>query len=163
MLKELDRVDEALQAAKHAALQATQSPEAHNAIGEIYQALGEFEPALAAYGRAAILLGPAQMDAIANRGALFMEFGRKEKRRYKRWRRRPGPSLTRRESDSSQRSVDRPDAGSTLIRGLLVASNPSRALAPSIFIKLDASALLKSARPKPVLVGFAFRIALSLP
>jgi hypothetical protein len=30
--------------------------------------LGEFEPALAAYDRAASLPGPAQMDAIANRG-----------------------------------------------------------------------------------------------
>jgi tetratricopeptide (TPR) repeat protein len=78
VLKELDRLDEALEAAKRAALHAPQSPEAHNAIGQVYQALGEFEPALAAYGRASILLGPAQMDAIANRGALFMEFGRKE-------------------------------------------------------------------------------------
>jgi tetratricopeptide (TPR) repeat protein len=40
--------------------------------------MGEFEPALAAYNRAATLPGPAQMDAIANRGALFMEFGRKD-------------------------------------------------------------------------------------
>jgi tetratricopeptide (TPR) repeat protein len=33
--------------------------------------------ALAAYNRAALLPGPAQMDAIANQGALFMEFGHK--------------------------------------------------------------------------------------
>ena len=57
---------------------APETPEAHNAIGQVYQAIGEFEPALAAYDRAASLPGPAQMDAIANRGALFMEFGRKE-------------------------------------------------------------------------------------
>ena len=43
--------------------------------------MGEFEPALAAYDRAAALPGPAQMDAIANRGALFMEFGRQAEAR----------------------------------------------------------------------------------
>jgi tetratricopeptide (TPR) repeat protein len=77
-LKELDRLDEALEIAKRAALAVPESPEAHNAIGQVYQARGEFELALAAYDRAAALPGPAQMDAIANRGALFTEFGRKE-------------------------------------------------------------------------------------
>jgi tetratricopeptide (TPR) repeat protein len=76
-LKELDRFDEALDAAKRAALMAPESPESHNALGQVLQAMGEFEPALAAYDRAAALPGPAQMDAVANRGALFMEFGRK--------------------------------------------------------------------------------------
>jgi tetratricopeptide (TPR) repeat protein len=76
-LKELDRLDEALEAAKSAAIAAPESPEPHNAMGQVFQAMGEFEPALAAYDRAAALPGPAQMDAIANRGALFMEFGRK--------------------------------------------------------------------------------------
>jgi tetratricopeptide (TPR) repeat protein len=76
-LKELDRLDEALGAAKSAALAAPEGPEAHNAIGQVFQAMGEFEPALAAYDRAISLPGPAQMDAIANRGALFVEFGHK--------------------------------------------------------------------------------------
>jgi tetratricopeptide (TPR) repeat protein len=76
-LKELDRFDEALDAAKRAALTAPESPEPHNAIGQVLQAMAEFEPALAAYDRAAALPGPAQMDAVANRGTLFMEFGRK--------------------------------------------------------------------------------------
>ena len=76
-LKELDRLDEALDAAKRAALAAPESPEPHNAMGQVFQAMGQLEPALAAYDRAAALPGPAQMDAIANRGALFMEFGRK--------------------------------------------------------------------------------------
>jgi tetratricopeptide (TPR) repeat protein len=76
-LKELDRLDEALESAKRAVLAAPEGPEAHNAIGQVYQAMGQFEPALAAYDRAAALHGPAQMDAITNRGALFMEFGRK--------------------------------------------------------------------------------------
>jgi tetratricopeptide (TPR) repeat protein len=47
-------------------------------MGQVLQALGRLEPALEAYDRAAGLPGPAQQDAIANRGALFMEFGRKE-------------------------------------------------------------------------------------
>jgi tetratricopeptide (TPR) repeat protein len=76
-LKELDRSDEALESAKRALILAPETPEPHNAIGQVYQAMGEFEPALAAYDRATSLPGPAQMDAIANRGALFMEFGRK--------------------------------------------------------------------------------------
>jgi len=54
---------------------APDRPEAHNAVGQVFQAMGEFEPALAAYDRATTLPGPAQMDAIANRGTLFMEFG----------------------------------------------------------------------------------------
>jgi len=77
-LKELDRLDEALDAAKRAALAAPETPESHNAIGQVFQAMGEFAPALAAYDRATALPGPAQMDAIANRGGLFMEFGRKD-------------------------------------------------------------------------------------
>jgi tetratricopeptide (TPR) repeat protein len=71
-LKELDRLDAALESAKRALILAPETPEPHNAIGQVYQAMGEFEPALAAYDRAASLPGPAQMDAIANRGALFM-------------------------------------------------------------------------------------------
>jgi tetratricopeptide (TPR) repeat protein len=75
-LKDLDRLDEALGYARRAALAAPETPEPHNAIGQIFQAMGQFEPALAAYDRAAGIAGPAQMDAIANRGSLFTEFGR---------------------------------------------------------------------------------------
>ena len=67
-LKELDRLDEAMDAARRAAAAAPEAPEPHNAMGQVFQAMGEFEPALAAYDRAAALPGPAQMDAIANRG-----------------------------------------------------------------------------------------------
>ena len=76
-LKDLDRLDEALEAAKRAIAAAPQSPEGHNALGQVFQAMGEFEPALAAYERAAALPGPGQQDAVANRGALYMEFGHK--------------------------------------------------------------------------------------
>jgi tetratricopeptide (TPR) repeat protein len=75
-LKDLDRLDEAMEWARRAAVAAPDAPEAHNAIGQVFQAMGEFEPALAAYERAAALPGPAQMDAIANRGSLLTEFGR---------------------------------------------------------------------------------------
>jgi tetratricopeptide (TPR) repeat protein len=77
-LKDLDRLDEALDAAKRAALAAPETPEPHNAVGQAFQAMGQFEPALSAYDRATALPGPAQQDAIANRGMLFMEFGRKQ-------------------------------------------------------------------------------------
>jgi tetratricopeptide (TPR) repeat protein len=39
--------------------------------------MGQFEPALAAYDRASALPGPAQQDAVCNRAALFMEFGKR--------------------------------------------------------------------------------------
>jgi tetratricopeptide (TPR) repeat protein len=48
-------------AAKRAALIGAQGPEAHNAAGQVLQAMGEFEAALAAYDRAAASPGPAQM------------------------------------------------------------------------------------------------------
>src|SRR6185437_14217335 len=41
-LKELDRFDEALDAAKRAALAVPESPEPHNAVGQVRQAMGEF-------------------------------------------------------------------------------------------------------------------------
>ena len=75
-LKELDRLDEAMEWAQRAAAIAPVAPESHNAIGQVHQAMGEFEPALAAYARAAELPGPGQMDAIANRSSLYVEFGR---------------------------------------------------------------------------------------
>jgi tetratricopeptide (TPR) repeat protein len=75
-LKELDRLDEAMDAAKRAIAAAPDGPEAHNSEGQVFQAMGRFEPALAAYDRAAGLPGPAQQDAISNRGSLFMEFGK---------------------------------------------------------------------------------------
>jgi tetratricopeptide (TPR) repeat protein len=80
-LKDLDRPEEAMDWARRSALAAPDAPEAHNAIGQIHQATGAFEPALAAYDRAASLPGPAQMDAIANRASLFTEFGRQDEAR----------------------------------------------------------------------------------
>ena len=76
-LKELDRLDEALETAKSATLTVPESPEPYNAMGSIYQAMGQYKRALLAYERAAALPGPAQMDAITNIGGLHMEFGRR--------------------------------------------------------------------------------------
>ena len=77
-LKDLDRFEEALEAAKLATLASPESPEPYNAMGSVYQAMGQYESALAAYQRASALPGPARMDAVANIGDLHMEFGRKD-------------------------------------------------------------------------------------
>ena len=75
-LKELDRLDEAMNAAKCALAAAPDGAEAHNAEAQIFQAMGQFEPALRAYDRAVALPGPAQQDAMSNRASLFTEFGK---------------------------------------------------------------------------------------
>jgi len=75
-LKELDRLDEAMECATRAVAIAPEAPESHNAVGQVFQAMGDFDRALAAYARAAELPGPAQMDAVANRSSLYVEFGR---------------------------------------------------------------------------------------
>lgn len=80
-LKDLDRLEEAMDWANRALVAAPDAPESHNAIGQVFQAMGQLEPALAAYDRAAARPGPAQMDAIANRGSLLMEFGRQDEAR----------------------------------------------------------------------------------
>ncbi len=124
-LKELDRLDEALEAAKRAALAAPESPEPHNAMGQVLQWMGRFEPALAAYDRAVELTGPAQMDAIANRAALFMEFGRKEEAikalelAAKAFPNSPGILFGQTDIRPlrAMRSADRPDASAARPRG----------------------------------------------
>ena len=75
-LKELDRLDEAMEAARRALAAAPDTPEAHNAEGQVFQAMGRFEPALRSYDRAITLPGPAQQDAVSNRASLFVEFGK---------------------------------------------------------------------------------------
>lgn len=75
-LKELEQFDAALEAAQRAVLAAPRGPEAHNAMGQVLQAMGQFEPALEEYDRAAALPGAARQDALVNRCAHLMEFGR---------------------------------------------------------------------------------------
>ena len=76
VLKQLDELPAALDAAQLAVSAAPENPETHNALGQVLQALGRFEPALAAYDRAASLPGTARETALLNRAALFIEFGR---------------------------------------------------------------------------------------
>ena len=74
-LQQLDHLEEALRAANAAVSAAPSNPEAHNTVGLVLQAMGRFEPALAAFDRAAELPGPARETALVNRAQLFMEFG----------------------------------------------------------------------------------------
>jgi tetratricopeptide (TPR) repeat protein len=77
-LKQLEQLDEALDSAKRAVASAAENAEAHNTLGQILQATGHFDEALASYDRAACLPGLAAESALVNRAVLFMEAGRKE-------------------------------------------------------------------------------------
>lgn len=77
-LKQLDRLDEAQFSARRAVEASPESAEAHNTLGQVLQALGRLDEALASFERAAALPGLAAESALANRGVLFMEAGRKD-------------------------------------------------------------------------------------
>ncbi len=77
----LDRPDEALKTANLAVAAAPQSAEPQDALGRVLQAMNRFEPALAAFDRAAALAGPGQSEAICDRAMLLVEFGRKDEGR----------------------------------------------------------------------------------
>jgi tetratricopeptide (TPR) repeat protein len=74
-LKQLDRPEAALDTARRAIAAAPNLAEAHDAHGQVLQALGRFDAALAAYDRAADLPGTAAEQALINRAILFMEHG----------------------------------------------------------------------------------------
>lgn len=75
-LKNLDRVEEALQSARQAVAIAPQSGEAQLRLGQMFQLTGNFDEALAAYDRAAQLPGNARERALIDRAVLYMEHGR---------------------------------------------------------------------------------------
>jgi tetratricopeptide (TPR) repeat protein len=75
-LKYHDRLDEALGAASAAALAAPESASVHNALGEIQQALGRHDDALASFEKAAALPGTEQEAARVNQSVLLIEIGR---------------------------------------------------------------------------------------
>lgn len=75
-LKHFDRLDEALAAASAAAFAAPKAANVHNALGEVQQAMGRFDDALASFGRAASLPGLERETAHVNQAALVMELGR---------------------------------------------------------------------------------------
>ncbi len=74
-LRHLDRLDEALEAARRAVTLAPENGEAHVAMGEALQALGRTDDALAAYDRATKLPGLALEKAMVNRGICLVEIG----------------------------------------------------------------------------------------
>ena len=76
-LKELDRFDEALEAANRAVMVAPETPEPITRWARSIKRWASSSRRSPPIERAAALPGPAQMDAIANVGALYMEFGRK--------------------------------------------------------------------------------------
>ncbi|HZC17773.1 MAG TPA: sulfotransferase [Caulobacteraceae bacterium] len=75
-LKHDDRLDEALAAASGATMAAPQSANAHNALGEIQQALGRHDQALASFAKAAALPGTERESARINQATLLVEIGR---------------------------------------------------------------------------------------
>lgn len=77
-LKQLDRLDEAFDAAKKATMIAPDNAEAQNTLGQICQALGRHDEALAIYERAATLPGVATEGSLSNLAVLLMEIGQKD-------------------------------------------------------------------------------------
>jgi tetratricopeptide (TPR) repeat protein len=75
-LLRLDRLSEALDCAQRALTVAPQSSEAHNCAGQVLQALGRHQEAVAEFDRAITLPGVEREDAMINRAVAFMEAGR---------------------------------------------------------------------------------------
>ena len=74
-LKQLDLLEPALDSARRAVAANPENGEAHNALGLVLQAMGRFEPALAAFDKAASLPGAPQEKALINRAVLYTEHG----------------------------------------------------------------------------------------
>ena len=77
-LLRLDRLPEALNCAQRAVTVAPQSSEAHNCAGQVLQALGRHQEAVAEFDRAIALPGVELEDAMINRAVAFMEAGRNQ-------------------------------------------------------------------------------------
>jgi tetratricopeptide (TPR) repeat protein len=75
-LKHFDRLEEALAAASAGALAAPHAGNVHNALGEVQQAMGRFDGALASFEKAAGLPGLERETARVNQAALLVETGR---------------------------------------------------------------------------------------
>ena len=69
------RLEEALELAREAVRLAPGDAEAHNMLGQVLQALGEFEHAIEAYRHAAALPGAGAEHARVNHAVLLMEKG----------------------------------------------------------------------------------------
>lgn len=78
VLKQIERLDEALAFARQAVAIAPKSAEAHNTLGVVLQALGQTDGALDQFEQAARLPGAVTEDALVGRATLLMEAGRKD-------------------------------------------------------------------------------------
>lgn len=76
-LKQLERLDDALEFAQRATALAPGNAEAHNALGQILQALGQVDEALAQFDLAIELPGSVKEEAMVGRASLLLEAGRK--------------------------------------------------------------------------------------
>lgn len=77
-LLELDRREEAVEAARRAAGMAPQNGEAADVLGQMLAAQERSDEALAMFDRAAKLPAPQPESALIGKGALLMEIGRNE-------------------------------------------------------------------------------------
>jgi tetratricopeptide (TPR) repeat protein len=77
-LKQLDRLDEALEGARRAVSLAPNGAESHHVLGQVCQALGLEDEALAEFEKAIDLPGVAAEEAMLGRASVFMEAGRRE-------------------------------------------------------------------------------------
>lgn len=75
-LRQLDRVEEALECGRQAAATVPYSADAHNVLGQALQAAGRFDEALACFDKAARLPGTVAGAAAVNRADLLAVTGR---------------------------------------------------------------------------------------
>ena len=74
--KQLDRLDQALADAKRSVKIAPNSQHSHNALGQVLQAMGRFDEAIAEFELAAGIPGTAREKSLHNRATLLTEFGK---------------------------------------------------------------------------------------
>src|SRR5260370_31275498 len=103
-LKDLDRLDKAMDSARRAAANAPESPEPHNAIGQVFQALGKFD--LLWRRTIAPPACPVPRRWMRSPTAGRCSWSSDGRRRHgRRWRRPPQPSPNRRGYFSIKRTL----------------------------------------------------------
>ena len=75
-LKDSERVNEALEAARRAVAGAPESGEAREVLAQLLGVMGQSEEALEAFDQAAALPAPQPIDALLGKASLLMELGR---------------------------------------------------------------------------------------
>jgi tetratricopeptide (TPR) repeat protein len=82
-LRQLDRFEEAKEAAERAITLEPDNPEGHHALGVVLQAMGRVEQAMTSYEKAGELIGGTSERALVSQGRMLMEFGRSDEAREK--------------------------------------------------------------------------------